>query len=52
MARKRQVKDEENKTQQMEQETSIEDLINFHAEDMMNIAKENDDEVIQENFED
>lgn len=52
MARKRQVRNEENKTQQMEQETSIEDLINFHAEDMMNIAKENDDEVIQENFED
>lgn len=52
MIHKKQVQDEENKTEEAIQQASIQDLMNFHSEDMFNIEEEDDKEVTKMEFDD
>ena len=51
MARKRMESAEEQKTQEVIQDTSLQDLLNYSVDDA-EIATENDEDVLNENFED
>lgn len=50
MIKKRQMRDEMDKTVEAAAETSIEDLMNFHAQDMIDVEEEDDEEITKMDF--